>query len=550
MMFQQPSNEAPTLDDYIQAVSRRKWVVVLGALLCLGAALAYESYRTPSYEAAARVVVGPSRRLSLNSTTAVAPNLEREREIMLSDDVFEAAAQELGVAVEELQDRFLLADVKFVPKSDVLTVSAVDTDRVEAAAFVNAVASAYVDQTEIAEEDFFNARIDGLEQEISDASEALSTLDGEIADLLARRQEAAALPSEDTGAATLISSIDAERSIRQTSRQQLIVSIRQAETQLRTIRAELKTRPSTARLFSPARTPRVAQGLSSALLNTIGLVLGSGLGVAAAFLLARLDRRARGQEDIELALGQRVLTSVPGFGFGLSDKRGESALIMASGSKSPRLTNAAEAFRRLRTSLSFLGQSEGLQVFLLSSAFPGEGKSTVSANLALALAQGGQRTVLVSADLRRPSLERLFGVESSEGLSEWLGGDDGVSLLVDLEVKNLFLVPAGRPAANSSELLGSDRFALLVDELRSKFDVVLIDSPPILATADAGAMSKFVDGVVIVVDSRKTETDQLLQVRSDLDRSGSRLIGAVLNRERQKRALPWRKRDRYSYAYN
>ncbi len=549
MMFQQPSNEAPSLDDYIKAITSRKWVVLAATLAGLLAALLYQTYRTDTFEAAARVVVGPSRRLSLNPKLAVAPNLEREREIMLGDDVFAATALDLKVDVSEIHERIKLATVRFIPKSDVMALSATADSPEGASELVNSIAASYVSLTEAGEEEFFQVRIDGLRANIKEANEALAVLDTEIADLLARRTIAAALPADDTSKATQISSIDAERATRQTSRQQLLVSIRLTDTELRSLQAELGTRPSTALLFSPARVPTVSQGMSGPMLSAIGLILGSALGVAAAFLLARLDRRARGQEDIEAALGQRVLASVPSFGFGLTDLRGESALIMASEAKNPRAINAAEAFRRLRTGVSFLAKTEDSKVFLVSSAFPAEGKSTVSANLAVAFAQSGQRTVLVSADLRRPSLERLFGVEATIGLSEWLGGDDGVDLLVELDQQNLYFVPAGKPAANSSELLGSDRFALLIEELRSKFDVVLVDTPPVLATADAGAASKHVDGVIIVVDSRKTETDQLLQVRSDLDRAGSQLIGAVLNRERQKRTLPWRKRDRYSYAY-
>ncbi len=549
MMFQQPSNEAPSLDDYIKAITSRKWVVLLMTIFGLLSALLYQSYRTETFEAAARVVVGPSRRLSLNPKLAKAPNLEREREIMLGDDVFEQVARDLGIEVSEVHERVRLASVRFIPDSDVMALSASANEPADAAELVNTIAAAYVDQTEAAEEQFFNVRIKGLEEDIVEANDALAALDAEIADLLVQRAAAAALPANDTSGPTLISSIDAERATRQTSRQQLLIAIRSSDTQLRAIEAELGTRPSTALLFSPARVPTVPKGLSKSMLSAIGIILGASLGIAGAFLLARLDRRARGQDDIELALGQRVLASVPNFGVGFGDRRGQGALIMANEAKGPRMINAAEAFRRLRTGVSFLSKSDDSKVFLVSSAFPGEGKSTISANLAYAFAQSGQQTVLVSADLRRPSLERLFGIEATTGLSEWLGGDDNSDLLIELPEANLYFIPAGQRASNSSELLGSDRFALLIEELRSKFDVVLIDAPPVLATADAGAASKHVDGVIIVVDSRKTETDQLLQVRSDLDRAGSRLIGAVLNRERQKRTLPWRKRDRYSYAY-
>ncbi len=550
-MFEQPANEAPTLDDYLRAIQARKWLVLTATALGVLLALTYHSARSPEYEAVTRVVVGPSRSLSLDSARAVAPNLERERELMLSDDVFASAAATLGISVPAMND---LTDddveVDFIPDSDVLRIAAVNSSASLAADLANAIATSYVAETEAREIDFFTVRIDSLEAERTAISDEIAQLDQRLSELESERQTVAALPATDPTKATQLSAIDADRSIAQTNRQQLIVSQRSAEADLRELRTDLNTRAPSAELISPARLPEAVQGLSRNMLLTAGTLLGLTLGVAAAFILARLDRRARNQSDIESALGQRVLSSIPSFGFGFADSKGEAALVMMDTSHSAKATRAAEAFRRLRTSVGFLANTGDSQTFLLSSAFPGEGKSTVCANLGLAFAQGGKQTVIVSADLRRPTLERLFGIEAEAGLSQWLGGDDDVELLVDLpQHEGLYMVPAGPPAMNSSELLGSDRFDVLIKELEGTFDVVLVDSPPVLATADTGAASKHVDGVVIVVDSRRTETDQLAQVRADLDRAGSTLLGAVLNRERQRRALPWRKRDRYSYAY-
>lgn len=549
-MFERPANEAPTLDDYLRAIQARRWLVAGATVAGLSLGLVYDSVRTPTYEAVARTVVGPSRSLSLDSSRAVAPNLERERELMLSDDVFAVAAANLQITVPEINDLAEELEVDFVPDSDVLRLAAVNSDPQLATDLANAVSNAYVAETESRETGFFDVRISSLEAEIQSITSEIETLDTELSGLATERATAAALPAEDPTRATQLTAIDAQRSATQTSKQQLIVAQRSAENELRELRTDLNTRAVSAELISPARVPEEVQGLSRNVATALGSLLGLSFGVAAAFVLARLDRRARSQSDIELALGQRVLSSIPSFGLGLADSKGDAALVMADASRSSKTMRAAEAFRRLRTSVGFLSNTGDTKTFLLSSAFPGEGKSTVCANLGLAFAQSGKQTAIVSADLRRPSLEALFGVDVQEGLSQWLGGDDDVDLLVDLpQHERLFMVPAGPMAMNSSELLGSDRFDVLIQELEGNFDVVLVDSPPVLATADTGATSKHVDGVIIVVDSRRTETDQLTQVRADLERAGSRLIGAVLNRERQRRALPWRKRDRYSYAY-
>ena len=197
------------------------------------------------------------------------------------------------------------------------------------------------------------------------------------------------------------------------------------------------------------------------------------------------------------------------------------------------MQRAREAFRRLRSSVQFLGATQDAKTFLITSALPTEGKSTTSVNLAVALSQGETSVCLVNADLRRPTVEKILGIPSNQqGLSDWLANPDIANIMIAVPgTPGLAIVPAGPPPSNPGELLATNRFASLLDELSDQFDIVLIDAPPVLSTADAAAIARSVDGTIVVVDSSRTDTDTLLRVRAEIDRSGGTVLGAILNRD-------------------
>ena len=156
---------------------------------------------------------------------------------------------------------------------------------------------------------------------------------------------------------------------------------------------------------------------------------------------------------------------------------------------------------------------------------------------------------LVNADLRRPTIEKVLGLSSNQqGLSDWLANPDIANILVAVPgTPGLVVVPAGPPPANPGELLATNRFAKLIDELNDQFDIVLIDAPPVLSTADASSISHSVDGTIIVVDGSRTDTDTLLKVRAEIDRSGGKVVGAILNRDNSDTGGSVLRKDRYAY---
>ena len=189
-----------------------------------------------------------------------------------------------------------------------------------------------------------------------------------------------------------------------------------------------------------------------------------------------------------------------------------------------------------------------MKTILVTGPGQGEGKSTTTANLGVVLARSGHRVVMVSCDLRKPALHRLFGVASEPGLSEVLQHRIALrDALARTEVPNLLLLPTGVPPANPSELLGSGAMAAVVAELRANADFVLLDTPPSLVVADALELAPIVDGILAVVDGSATTHADVVRLRAQLDQVGGRLMGCVLNNLDPKAAS--RYGSYYSAAY-
>ena len=191
-----------------------------------------------------------------------------------------------------------------------------------------------------------------------------------------------------------------------------------------------------------------------------------------------------------------------------------------------------EAFRSLRTALIFSSGPEPTRVVMVTSAQPLEGKTTTACNLALALAIGGPRVLVIDADMRRPGVHRALGIDNGTGLSHVLTGQAPMdAALVALDNPKLWVLTAGLPPPNPSELLGSDQMRTLLDETKSgRFDWVIIDTPPVLAVTDAVVLSAGVGGIAFVIGSEMTERQHAARALETLTAHGARLLGAVLNR--------------------
>jgi len=193
----------------------------------------------------------------------------------------------------------------------------------------------------------------------------------------------------------------------------------------------------------------------------------------------------------------------------------------------------AEAYRTLRNNVQLSNVDNPVRSLLVSSASQDEGKSTTLANLGVTFAQAGNRVVLVDCDLRRPTLHKLFGVPNDKGLTSMLLADQSAALpLLDTPVEGLRLLPSGPPPPNPSELLGSKRLEAAIARLQEEADLLLFDSPPVLAVSDAAVLARRVDAVLLVVSAGKTKRDQASRARQVFDRTGARILGVVLNNAR------------------
>jgi len=192
---------------------------------------------------------------------------------------------------------------------------------------------------------------------------------------------------------------------------------------------------------------------------------------------------------------------------------------------------AAEAYRTLRTNLYFSSLDRALETLLVTSAAPGDGKSTTLGNLAVTMAQGEKRTILVDADLRRPALHKLFGVSNSQGLTTMVVDESALAEppLVETGVENLWLLPSGPLPPNPAEILGSRRLEDIIAALKTRADVILFDAPPVVAVTDAVVLGTKVDGVLLVFSAGKTRREHALRAKEMLERVQVRLVGAVLN---------------------
>lgn len=204
--------------------------------------------------------------------------------------------------------------------------------------------------------------------------------------------------------------------------------------------------------------------------------------------------------------------------------------------KRPIITNInpkspiSEAYRTLRTNIEFSAFDEEIRVIMLTSAGPGEGKSTTAANLAVAFAQSDKKVIIIDADLRKPTLHHTFSKTNRWGLSNIIAGQASAKeVIAQTDIGNLDLLASGPIPPNPSELLASKRMSALLEELKQIYDIIIVDTPPALAVTDAQIMSTKCDGVVLVIDYGKVKREIAMKVKSNLEHVKARILGAVLN---------------------
>jgi polysaccharide biosynthesis transport protein len=431
--------------------------------------------------------------------------LATEIRVINSDTVFRQASEKLGfdAGVTATGDA----------EAAILTITSVDADPDKAAKIANTYAEVYSDFRR-------NQTLTEIKAASAELRKQVESYQAEI------DQYNVELTAEGVTDSAL-ESIRAKRDAAQRSKDSY-----QAKIDGLTVDASLKSGSATVLTPAvPASAPFSPRPLRSGM---IGLLAGLIVGLGLAFLREFLDDRIYGQSQ---------LSGIPGtpqlLGFIPRSRRANPFF----GSKDALVGNvpadSVEAYRSLRSAITFLGADEPLKVIQVTSAVPGEGKSTTVTNLAHVMSQSGMRVLVIDADLRSPTLHENFGLLNDVGLSNVLAGEVGITTAAKTlsDDGDLTILTAGPTPPNAAELLGSWRAKDVFGAIRPYFDVVLVDGPPLLAVTDPIVVGQFVDAVLMVTRSKKSRKKEVRSALELLRRSHRKIIGIVINATPRRRGL-------------
>jgi non-specific protein-tyrosine kinase len=485
------------LGEYARIVQKWWWLLVLCALLFAGTAFLVNINMTPTYEASTLLVIGGGVDV-VNPTTGELQTSEKlaqtYAELVKTRPILRAVRRTLDLPHEPT------VKASIIRSTQLLRITAVDTEPARAAAIADELARQLIQQSPSGTE-----RQDQAYRQFVDGQ--LAQIQEEIDSLTFAIQEARVAGQNDT-----VTRYQGELSLRRDTYSQLLRFLSSSSTNH--IRAVEE-----AAIPSTPTSPKTLQ--NTALAAVVGLMLAGGI----AFLIEYLDTSIKELGDVEKALG------LPGLG---------SIITMpASGNSTATLVSAdplspyAEGYRMLYTSLRYsVPASIERRVFLVTSPGPYEGKSTITANLAAVIALAGAKAIVVDADMRRPRQHELMGSRTECGLSSLLVGEinDIASVLQKTAIEGLSLLPCGTIPPNPAELLGSRRMSELLGELAKLADVIIMDSPPLLAVADAGILAGLATGTILIAEAGRTTFQTAAHALEILERAKAKPLGIVLNR--------------------
>ncbi len=493
-----------SLQDYLVVLKRQRLLIVAVTVLVVSAALGVSFAQTPVYEASTDVIIDPVRRtqdISLEDLRIQASGIETERLVITSGPVAQRAADELSVS--DPADVLEEVRVESVRDTRVVRVIAADTDPAAAARRANAIADAYLGyRRDEAVEEIVAARAD-LEERAASLRAQLAELEGgEEGDAIER----GALVTQLSAVIAQISELGGGGSAAVTGGGSILAA------------AEVPDAPVSPQ---PLRT------------GALALVLGVLLGVGLAFLRDHFDDVIRDEADFKRTAGGRpILGRIPNW----EDPEGANRLAAVLEPHSL----ASESYRELSAGVRFLLLAHGTQhegdgttggrSIMLSSAHAGEGKTSTAANLAVAAARVGLRTLLVDADLRRPTVHKRFGLGRTTGLTDVLLSGGGLDAhLTTVGIDGLELLPAGTLPPNPNELLASPAMRAVQREALLRADLVIYDTPAVLAVPDALELARHVDAAILVGRIGTTSRRQLAAAIERVEQVGGEVAGTVLN---------------------
>lgn len=483
------------------------WLIVLSVVIAGGAAYLFSSSLPKVYEARATLIVGQSL-VAVNVTSgelAASQRLSQTfAQLATTSPVLQAVIDQLGLAMRP--DELRRSVVAQTPRDSTLFTIVVSHHNPETAAKIGNV----------------------LAERLIAASPAVQGQGpsaGFIEDQLAATQVQIQTAQSELDALFAIGGRTPEQDRQVDVLQGRLVTLRQTYAQLAASTTGVATNLLT--VVDPA-VPATEPSSPRILLNTVlAALLALLVAVGLAFLLDYLDDTVKGPDDVTETAGVSTLGLVALIKVDKKKSEHERLVTLVA----PR-SSAAEAFRTLRTNLEFASVDRSLRTLLVTSALPGEGKTTTSANVAMAFAQTGRRVILLDADMRRPGVHRMFELPNSHGLTTLLRADgvDVAAIAHTTEEPNLRVVTTGPLPPNPAELLGSQRMHDVLARLAGEADLVVVDSPPLHAVTDAAVLAAELDGTLLVIHAGRTRRGAIRQAREALERVGANLLGVTLNR--------------------
>ncbi|MEW5939812.1 MAG: polysaccharide biosynthesis tyrosine autokinase [Chloroflexota bacterium] len=564
------------LKDYLAIVRRWAWLLALGfvAGAILGGVASF--FQSPVYEASTRVLV---MRAPLEKTTDYTYLSDQQLvqsyiQLLTTRPVIEGASTTLGYEIDPEQ-----IDVEQIRDTQAIQLKVEDGDPRRAADTANVLIQVLIQQNEIIQAGRYTSTEQSIQAQITQVEAQIAQMGAEIENVSAQtvqeqqKQVEAQIAALQTEVAQLEADIKrltasspqsallAEKQARLEQIQPVLALYQQIYTDLVVLGKPVTTGDGATRLAQMQTTLQLYQQIYISLINNleeirlarlqntpnvvqiesatvpeepvrprpalnvglsavVGLLLAGGL----AILIDYVDDTIRSPEDIERLLN----LPVTGYIADLGEAQGElDALYVARHPRSP----AAEAFRSLRTNLDFANVDSSLSRILITSPGPGEGKTTIAANLAAIMAQGGKRVLLMDADLRRPRIHSIFNLSNRVGLSALFRGPTPLHSIMQpaAEQEGLFVLTSGRLPPNPTELLASARMDQILQEADRSADVIVIDSPPSLV-ADFQVLASKVDGVILVIQPGVTHAGMAAAAVDQLKRVNARIFGAILNR--------------------
>jgi polysaccharide biosynthesis transport protein len=517
MEIPEPASFADDLQRYFNILWRRAWIILVTIVVAGFIVYILNRQSTPVYQATTTVLINEAPSTKTTDYTAIVTSerlAQTYSQLMSKKPVLEGVIEQLDI---EIQAEDMLENLFIQPIRDttLIEVRYEDVDPKRAALITNTIVTVFSTQNQQLQASRYASSKSSLETQLNQMDDQIQR----VSSVLSSLEE-----NEDN---------QAERDRLETNLnqyRQTYAYLLQSYEQVRLVEAQ-----STSNIVQvePASIPEKPIRPRTLTNTILAVVIGMFMAIGGIFLYESIDDTLKGPDEITAQVGLPVL------GIITRHEIDESKPITLLEPRSP----VSESFRALRTNIQYASVNRPLKTLLITSPTPAEGKTTISVNLGIVMAQSDRNVVIIDADLRRPKIHKALGLPNQKGLSD-LFVDDGLTIngsLKKTEIYNLRALVAGNLPPNPSELLGSEKMQIILEKINLEANLIIVDSPPVMAVTDPAVLAPKVDGVLLVVKPGVTQMAVLKQSVELLRRGDVKILGFVLNE------VDMKKRGNYYY---